>query len=178
MVQFGGRRSPGGRWLPRIALACLILAAIVAVAVRGAGHHPQDAAKTPPPPAVRVIAIGHPLHGVTAGWELFARGPDHLRRIQLAHGKISVTYVPPLLSANPDVAFVIGAHEAVIRSADLVPGYVVPDGRSEEHTSELQSRRDLVCRLLLEKKKKKKITPSFYQKKKKKKKKISTHLIQ
>src|SRR6266496_5906445 len=30
-------------------------------------------------------------------------------------------------------------------------------GRSEEHTSELQSRRDLVCRLLLEKKK----YPSF-----------------
>src|SRR5438067_13489254 len=30
--------------------------------------------------------------------------------------------------------------------------------RSEEHTSELQSRFDLVCRLLLEKKKKKKIT--------------------
>src|SRR6266496_6074671 len=31
-----------------------------------------------------------------------------------------------------------------------------PSLRSEEHTSELQSRRDLVCRLLLEKKKKKK----------------------
>src|SRR5204863_6930310 len=30
------------------------------------------------------------------------------------------------------------------------------NARSEEHTSELQSRRDLVCRLLLEKKKKKK----------------------
>src|SRR6267378_6093833 len=30
--------------------------------------------------------------------------------------------------------------------------------RSEEHTSELQSRRDLVCRLLLEKKKKQNIT--------------------
>ena len=30
------------------------------------------------------------------------------------------------------------------------------DGRSEEHTSELQSRFDLVCRLLLEKKKQKK----------------------
>src|SRR5204862_3125384 len=29
----------------------------------------------------------------------------------------------------------------------------VPCRRSEEHTSELQSRRDLVCRLLLEKKK-------------------------
>src|SRR5204863_8241489 len=33
-------------------------------------------------------------------------------------------------------------------------------GRSEEHTSELQSRRDLVCRLLLEKKKKKKYIKS------------------
>src|SRR5690349_22861380 len=31
----------------------------------------------------------------------------------------------------------------------------VHEGRSEEHTSELQSRRDLVCRLLLEKKKEK-----------------------
>src|SRR5690349_23131846 len=30
---------------------------------------------------------------------------------------------------------------------------VLPTNRSEEHTSELQSRRDLVCRLLLEKKK-------------------------
>src|SRR2546428_5996181 len=32
----------------------------------------------------------------------------------------------------------------------------LPEARSEEHTSELQSRSDLVCRLLLEKKKKKK----------------------
>src|SRR5690349_23007000 len=36
------------------------------------------------------------------------------------------------------------------RGADAVPADVL---RSEEHTSELQSRRDLVCRLLLEKKK-------------------------
>src|SRR5690349_24228013 len=34
--------------------------------------------------------------------------------------------------------------------------HLVLNARSEEHTSELQSRRDLVCRLLLEKKKKKK----------------------
>src|SRR3989440_98157 len=31
--------------------------------------------------------------------------------------------------------------------------HAFPSGRSEEHTSELQSRSDLVCRLLLEKKK-------------------------
>src|SRR5216683_1073498 len=36
--------------------------------------------------------------------------------------------------------------------------------RSEEHTSELQSRSDLVCRLLLEKKKKKKIKIQFLKK--------------
>src|SRR2546421_1800114 len=35
----------------------------------------------------------------------------------------------------------------------VAPGYCISH-RSEEHTSELQSRSDLVCRLLLEKKKK------------------------
>src|SRR2546422_7554076 len=42
-----------------------------------------------------------------------------------------------------------GAHEAVVE-----PEHGAVD-RSEEHTSELQSRLHLVCRLLLEKKKKK-----------------------
>src|SRR5574343_360844 len=40
------------------------------------------------------------------------------------------------------------------------PGQVPP--RSEEHTSELQSHHDLVCRLLLEKKKKKKLFFFFF----------------
>src|SRR6266700_5663710 len=40
--------------------------------------------------------------------------------------------------------------------------------RSEEHTSELQSRENLVCRLLLEKKKKKQMMLSYLEKKKKK----------
>src|SRR2546427_9089316 len=38
-------------------------------------------------------------------------------------------------------------------------GELVP--RSEEHTSELQSQANLVCRLLLEKKKKKKVAPTY-----------------
>src|SRR6266496_5854795 len=48
----------------------------------------------------------------------------------------------------------------VICHGDLHPFNLLADAdrvtvlRSEEHTSELQSRRDLVCRLLLEKKKK------------------------
>src|SRR2546427_8213824 len=39
------------------------------------------------------------------------------------------------------------------------PALVVERDRSEEHTSELQSQSNLVCRLLLEKKKKKNKTP-------------------
>src|SRR5690606_39399072 len=39
-------------------------------------------------------------------------------------------------------------------SKQLMPVYDKPMIRSEEHTSELQSRENLVCRLLLEKKKK------------------------
>src|SRR2546422_11713705 len=41
-------------------------------------------------------------------------------------------------------------------SAFYEPRRCAPAGRSEEHTSELQSRLHLVCRLLLEKKKKNK----------------------
>src|SRR5216684_5347004 len=47
-------------------------------------------------------------------------------------------------------------------------------GRSEEHTSELQSRLHLVCRLLLEKKKKKPI--STYKAKKNKTNKTKNHI--
>src|SRR6266496_2954733 len=54
------------------------------------------------------------------------------------------------------------------RSGPLVMPRTVR-GRSEEHTSELQSRRDLVCRLLLEKKKKRR-SYSIIDKTKKKKK--------
>src|SRR5438874_10018994 len=42
----------------------------------------------------------------------------------------------------------------VVPPAGEVRARARPERRSEEHTSELQSRRDLVCRLLLEKKKK------------------------
>src|SRR5690606_41537547 len=42
---------------------------------------------------------------------------------------------------------------AALRAAAEALGLTVHLGRSEEHTSELQSRENLVCRLLLEKKK-------------------------
>src|SRR5438067_7440986 len=45
-------------------------------------------------------------------------------------------------------------------AALLFYDYMITEARSEEHTSELQSRFDLVCRLLLEKKKKQNTTSS------------------
>src|SRR6266851_743390 len=47
-----------------------------------------------------------------------------------------------------------------------------PGGRSEEHTSELQSHHDIECRLLLEKKKKKKTQQNRMKKTEKKEKKV------
>src|SRR3712207_8838853 len=53
----------------------------------------------------------------------------------------------------PQVRLVVGRGEADLDGAIHVRQSVPPGGRrSEEHTSELQSRQYLVCRLLLEKK--------------------------
>src|SRR5690349_23040216 len=45
------------------------------------------------------------------------------------------------------------ASEPAVRTTEASASVYASTTRSEEHTSELQSRRDLVCRLLLEKKK-------------------------
>src|SRR5208283_5888129 len=60
-----------------------------------------------------------------------------------------------------------GADDARAMRAGPRPEIAV-SRRSEEHTSELQSHHDLVCRLLLEKKKKKKNPMNTYKKKQKK----------
>src|SRR5437660_11757210 len=57
----------------------------------------------------------------------------------------------PILAADPQpIALGRGDGAAIVQRE----GAVFVDDRSEEHTSELQSRGHLVCRLLLEKKKK------------------------
>src|SRR2546429_6776140 len=48
---------------------------------------------------------------------------------------------------------VFGERQHLLRVLDSLEGTDVPIARSEEHTSELQSRLHLVCRLLLGKKK-------------------------
>src|SRR5215469_17952828 len=55
--------------------------------------------------------------------------------------------------ALADLPLTAFLNEALVPyESDEVTRLIVDTHRSEEHTSELQSRRDLVCRLLLEKK--------------------------
>src|SRR5258706_11549384 len=64
------------------------------------------------------------------------------------------------ISTIHDCGFAVGLliHVASLR----IPKFAIRNSeRSEEHTSELQSLTNLVCRLLLEKKKKKNNTPLF-----------------
>src|SRR5437588_8738358 len=64
---------------------------------------------------------------------------------------------PRRVPARAGAAQAAGHSGLRLRRVDLVRVAPRADSRSEEHTSELQSHSDLVCRLLLEKKKKKKV---------------------
>jgi hypothetical protein len=122
IVQFGRpRRHRGG-------LGPLLLAALVAVAVLAVARQSSGQPRRPPPPAVAVTNIGHPILGVRAGWELFGLDSSGVVTVQFDVGRIVRTRVPPLLSNGP-VFFVAAQGEAIIRPLDNVPGYVVPDGK-------------------------------------------------
>src|SRR5690349_22510724 len=77
--------------------------------------------------------------------ERFYRSPAHLHRFGVAPGPGFGQRQPHLQMAKLDV---VGPRHRFLPKLHLLAVE-----RSEEHTSELQSRRDLVCRLLLEKKK-------------------------
>src|SRR5687768_17926014 len=68
-------------------------------------------------------------------------------------GRLAVRQRPPWSSRHRPGQ---PAAEVALRHAEGQAGPLPAEPRSEEHTSELQSRLHLVCRLLLEKKKKKK----------------------
>lgn len=147
VVVFGGARpgrGPGRRRLRTlglpVVLAAVVIAAVIARVngtsgtVAAPSPSPSAAAPAPPPePAATsgppvVTEAGHPLLGVTAGWELFGRGPDGIVRIELARGRVTRTPVPPVGSSGP-VSFLAGPGIAIIRPMDAVTGYAVPDGQ-------------------------------------------------
>jgi hypothetical protein len=146
----GDARRPIRQWLSRV-LAAILAAAVVAAVIVRANNEPSAARATHPPvgaqassgesdessrpssavpltPAVAVTEMGHPMLGVTGGWELFGRGDGAVVRIQLALGRITRTTVAALQSSGP-VSFIAVADGAIIRPLDYVPGYVIPDGQ-------------------------------------------------
>src|SRR5436309_8947079 len=79
--------------------------------------------------------------------EIFGMGGDQMRAANVDvitdYSEVSVLGITEILGHLPQL---IRAMRRLVHAAST---------RSEEHTSELQSRENLVCRLLLEKKKKK-----------------------
>src|SRR5438874_8314942 len=90
------------------------------------------------------ILSGHPARLVPDDLIALIDTAWQQNRCRTASGEITQQIVP---GCAPGLA-----HPRQVLHANDRAGQ--PTRRSEEHTSELQSRRDLVCRLLLEKKKK------------------------
>src|SRR5690606_40751776 len=96
---------------------------------------PESLLNAPPPPLLSTLS----LHDALPIWPCppgRGRGPTP----PLPCGAPSRVTPPPALTASPE------------RSASHTQRHGHVAQRSEEHTSELQSRENLVCRLLLEKK--------------------------
>jgi hypothetical protein len=146
VVEFGAPPRtpvPWRRWaLP--AAVVLLLAVAGVVAIQSRGDAPSVAASaTPsapsPTPTATVsplnwtdsrpvtIEVGHPLLGVTAGWELFARSETEVVRVELAAGRITRTPVPQLNSGGP-VSFLALPDSVIVRPLDNVVGYLIRDG--------------------------------------------------
>src|SRR5215204_4794294 len=97
------------------------------------------------------------------------RASDPVVAYDAAHGSWLIASLA--LSAGQAAAIVVSRSPDGITWSPPVSVVEAPwqPNRSEEHTSELQSHSDLVCRLLLEKKKKKNIHNKYIQKQKKQK---------
>ena len=151
----GPPRRPWPRWLTLTVTGAVVAAVVVAMNVeRGnpAATAPrpvptqpsstQPAPETsaavlqPSSPAVSVTQLGHPLLNTTAGWELFARGPGVLVRIEPAAGRVTRTAIPDLRSGGP-VSLLPGPDGVFIRPLDNVPAYLVPDGQPARELSPL-----------------------------------------
>src|SRR5699024_12093728 len=95
-----------------------------------------------------VVPISSCLAGSTDVVDQLARAPA---------GAAEPDSAPPSDAANTSCLRIrppTPVPSTVLRSMPCLSANLRTSGRSEEHTSELQSRFDLVCRLLLEKKKK------------------------
>src|SRR5947207_7429455 len=66
-------------------------------------------------------------------------------------------YVERMKEGQNEIYYLPGESRSQVENSPNLEAFKEKGRRSEEHTSELQSHSDLVCRLLLEKKNKKKV---------------------
>src|SRR5690606_17896059 len=78
---------------------------------------------------------------------------DALRRLFTRRHRLTFDSLFRRRRSRPEMIATFLALLELVRQGVLMAQQEVSTGRSEEHTSELQSRENLVCRLLLEKKK-------------------------
>src|SRR5207249_1270903 len=95
----------------------------------------------------RPIAILQDLQGPKIRLGTF--GPGGGGRVDLEPGRPFTLCAHPVVGTVERASITHPEYLSDLRAGDEI---WMDDGRSEEHTSELQSRFDLVCRLLLEKK--------------------------
>ena len=111
-------------------------------------------------PVLAQLALPRSVHAARGLERVYAQpSPEILRSLPQDHGvhpafRTEWWYFSGWFE-SPEFEQAFGVQITFFRSAPNV-NVQNPSARSEEHTSELQSRSDLVCRLLLEKKKKKK----------------------
>src|SRR5207247_11248389 len=84
---------------------------------------------------------------LTQGVDAIARLADDVHQRGTLHARPNVEQT---LAGTRAQLIQFAGHTAQTRGVDRVDADTDLTGRSEEHTSELQSRVDLVCRLLLE----------------------------
>src|SRR2546430_7296469 len=120
-------------------------------------------------PEIRNVAVlGHGASGKTSLVDAlaFVAGTSK-RHGSVKDGTALTDYTPDEIERKYSINLALAVAEWMDAKLNLIdtPGYLdftgealaavnAADGRSEEHTSELQSQSNLVCRLLLEKKKK------------------------
>ena len=133
------------RWWHILALLAVVLTAGISLVIRNSADTkkaatqpagPLESVTSPNPPesAVLTTTLAHPLLRVPTSWELFARGPGVMVRVELAAGRVTRTLLPQLNSSGP-VSFVVGPDRAIIRPLDFVPGYEVHDGEPARNLS-------------------------------------------
>src|SRR6266540_2981731 len=103
------------------------------------------------------VFYGNHAYGIEAAAQTYFSKPARKLTLRQAALLAGLPQAPSVFDPFHRPAEALARRDEVLR-AMLSSGYITStqyaDARSEEHTSELQSHHDLVCRLLLEKKKK------------------------